>query len=40
ASDSDVEEDTRSSSEFLADFNVEFHDRALLANQRRFYKKV
>ncbi|GJV01360.1 hypothetical protein Tco_1334929 [Tanacetum coccineum] len=37
-SDSDVEEDTRSSSEFLADLNVEFHDIALLANQKRFYK--
>ncbi|GKC53994.1 hypothetical protein Tco_1076739 [Tanacetum coccineum] len=31
-SDSDVKEDTRSSSEFLADLNVEFHYRALLAN--------
>ncbi|GJZ33603.1 hypothetical protein Tco_0579039 [Tanacetum coccineum] len=30
--DSDVEEDTRSSSEFLAILNVEFHDKALLAN--------
>ncbi|GJT72013.1 retrovirus-related pol polyprotein from transposon TNT 1-94 [Tanacetum coccineum] len=38
-SDSDVEEDTRSSSKFLADLNVEFHDRALLANQKRFYKR-
>ncbi|GKD21851.1 retrovirus-related pol polyprotein from transposon TNT 1-94 [Tanacetum coccineum] len=38
-SDSDVEEDTKSSSEFLADLNVEFHDRALLANQKRFYKR-
>ncbi|GJY08118.1 retrovirus-related pol polyprotein from transposon TNT 1-94 [Tanacetum coccineum] len=38
-SDSDVEEDTRSSSEFLADLNVEFHDRALLANQKRYYKR-
>nr|GEV05194.1 hypothetical protein [Tanacetum cinerariifolium] len=28
----DVEEDTKSSSEFLADLNVEFYDRALLAN--------
>nr|GEY66920.1 hypothetical protein [Tanacetum cinerariifolium] len=37
-SNSDVEEDTRSSSEFLVDMNVEFHDRALLANQKRFYK--
>ncbi|GKA99329.1 hypothetical protein Tco_0827266 [Tanacetum coccineum] len=38
-SDSDVEEDTRSSKEFLADLNLEFHDRALLANQKRFYKR-
>ncbi|GJX48056.1 retrovirus-related pol polyprotein from transposon TNT 1-94 [Tanacetum coccineum] len=36
--DSDVEEDTRSSKEFLADLNLEFHDRTLLSNQRRFYK--
>ncbi|GJR78553.1 retrovirus-related pol polyprotein from transposon TNT 1-94 [Tanacetum coccineum] len=35
----DVEEDTRSSSEFLADLNAEFHDRALLANKKRFYKQ-
>ncbi|GJY13205.1 retrovirus-related pol polyprotein from transposon TNT 1-94 [Tanacetum coccineum] len=26
-------------SEFLADLNAEFHDRALLANQNRFYKR-
>ncbi|GJX09599.1 hypothetical protein Tco_0199458 [Tanacetum coccineum] len=31
--------DTRSSNEFLVDLNVEFHDRALLANQNRFYKR-
>ncbi|GJZ36232.1 hypothetical protein Tco_0582049 [Tanacetum coccineum] len=37
--DLDVEEDTRSNSEFLADLNVEFHDRALLANQKRNYNK-
>ncbi|GJY14861.1 retrovirus-related pol polyprotein from transposon TNT 1-94 [Tanacetum coccineum] len=36
--DSDVE-DQRSSSEFLADLNAEFHERALLANQKRFYKR-
>nr|GEU53902.1 retrovirus-related Pol polyprotein from transposon TNT 1-94 [Tanacetum cinerariifolium] len=35
----DAEGDTRSISEFLADLNVEFHDRALLANQKRFYKR-
>ncbi|GJY42843.1 retrovirus-related pol polyprotein from transposon TNT 1-94 [Tanacetum coccineum] len=38
-SDSDVEEDTRSISEFLADLNAEFQDRALLANKKRFYKR-
>ncbi|GKC07021.1 retrovirus-related pol polyprotein from transposon TNT 1-94 [Tanacetum coccineum] len=38
-SDSDVEEETRSSSGFLADLNAEFHDRALLANQKRYYKR-
>ncbi|GKB02357.1 hypothetical protein Tco_0830446 [Tanacetum coccineum] len=39
ANDSDVEEDIKSSSEFLADLNVEFHDIALLENQKRFYKR-
>nr|GFA72095.1 hypothetical protein [Tanacetum cinerariifolium] len=34
-SDSDVGDDTNSSSEFLADLNAQFHDRALLANQKR-----
>ncbi|GJT29641.1 retrovirus-related pol polyprotein from transposon TNT 1-94 [Tanacetum coccineum] len=38
-SDSDVEEDTRSNNAFLADLNAEFHDKALLANQNRFYKR-
>ncbi|GKD79444.1 retrovirus-related pol polyprotein from transposon TNT 1-94, partial [Tanacetum coccineum] len=38
-SNSDVEEDTRSKNEFLADLNDEFHDRAFLANQKRFYKR-
>ncbi|GJX09086.1 hypothetical protein Tco_0198945 [Tanacetum coccineum] len=38
-SNSDIEEDTRSSQEFLADLNQEYHDRALLANQNRFYKR-
>ncbi|GJV11925.1 hypothetical protein Tco_1353466 [Tanacetum coccineum] len=37
--DSDVEEDSRSSSEFLADLNAEFHERALLENQKRLYKR-
>ncbi|GKB22054.1 retrovirus-related pol polyprotein from transposon TNT 1-94 [Tanacetum coccineum] len=38
-SGSDIEEDQRSSSEFLADLHAEFHERSLLANQRRFYKR-
>ncbi|GJX02543.1 retrovirus-related pol polyprotein from transposon TNT 1-94 [Tanacetum coccineum] len=38
-SDSDIEEDQRNNSEFLADLNAEFHEIALLANQRRFYKR-
>nr|GEV03388.1 hypothetical protein [Tanacetum cinerariifolium] len=38
-SDSAIEEDQRSSSEFLANLNAEFHERALLANQKRFYKR-
>nr|GEV55067.1 hypothetical protein [Tanacetum cinerariifolium] len=38
-SDLDVKEDTKSSSKFLADLNDEFHERALLANQKRFYKR-
>ncbi|GKA95361.1 retrovirus-related pol polyprotein from transposon TNT 1-94 [Tanacetum coccineum] len=38
-SDSDIEEDQRSSREFLADLNAEFHERALLVNQIRFYKR-
>ncbi|GJT65969.1 retrovirus-related pol polyprotein from transposon TNT 1-94 [Tanacetum coccineum] len=37
--DSDVEEGTNSSSKFLADLNVEFHGKALLSNQKRFYKR-
>ncbi|GJX21979.1 hypothetical protein Tco_0226424 [Tanacetum coccineum] len=38
-SNSDVKEDTRNNSEFLADLNAVFHDRALLANQKGFYKR-
>ncbi|GJR75251.1 retrovirus-related pol polyprotein from transposon TNT 1-94 [Tanacetum coccineum] len=38
-SDTDIEEDQRSSSEFLADLNAEFHERSLPAIQRRFYKR-
>ncbi|GKB02445.1 hypothetical protein Tco_0830534 [Tanacetum coccineum] len=34
-----VEEDTRSNSEFLADLNDEFHDKALFSNQKSFYKR-
>nr|GEX58448.1 hypothetical protein [Tanacetum cinerariifolium] len=37
-SDSDIEEDQRNSSEGLANLNAEFHERALLSNQKRFYK--
>nr|GEU68116.1 hypothetical protein [Tanacetum cinerariifolium] len=37
-SDLDVKEDTRSSSKFLADLNVEFRHKALLSNQKRYYK--
>ncbi|GKA78807.1 hypothetical protein Tco_0785344 [Tanacetum coccineum] len=38
-SDSDVEKDLRSSSEFIVDLNAEYPERALLANQKRFYKR-
>ncbi|GJT61687.1 retrovirus-related pol polyprotein from transposon TNT 1-94 [Tanacetum coccineum] len=34
-----VEEDLRSSSELIGDLNAEYHERALLANQKRFYKR-
>nr|GEV02310.1 hypothetical protein [Tanacetum cinerariifolium] len=37
--DSDVEEDQRTNNEFIADLNAEYHERALLANQKRFYKR-
>nr|GEV93869.1 hypothetical protein [Tanacetum cinerariifolium] len=37
-SDLDVEEDQRINNEFIADLNAEYHERALLANQKRFYK--
>ncbi|GKC33104.1 hypothetical protein Tco_1040398 [Tanacetum coccineum] len=36
--DSDVEEDTRSSQEFLVDLKQEYLDRTLLTNHRRLYK--
>ncbi|GJU96629.1 retrovirus-related pol polyprotein from transposon TNT 1-94 [Tanacetum coccineum] len=38
-SDSDVEEDNKTSNEFMADLNAEYHERALLANQKKFYKR-
>nr|GEV72987.1 hypothetical protein [Tanacetum cinerariifolium] len=38
-SDSDVKEDHRTNNEFMADLNAEFRERALLANQKRFYKR-
>ncbi|GJZ78896.1 hypothetical protein Tco_0643733 [Tanacetum coccineum] len=34
-SDSDVKEDQRSIKEFMANLNVEYHERALLENQKR-----
>ncbi|GJV36050.1 hypothetical protein Tco_1408527 [Tanacetum coccineum] len=37
--DSDVEEDLRSSCEFMADLNAEYHERVVLASQKRFYKR-
>nr|GEW95779.1 hypothetical protein [Tanacetum cinerariifolium] len=38
-SDSDVEEDQRTSNEFMVDLNAKYHERALLANQKSFYKR-
>nr|GEU74514.1 hypothetical protein [Tanacetum cinerariifolium] len=38
-SDSDVKKEQRTSNEFMADLNAEYHERALLANQKRFYKR-
>ncbi|GJY47993.1 hypothetical protein Tco_0437949 [Tanacetum coccineum] len=37
--DSDVEEDQRTSNEFMVGLNAEYHERALVANQKRFYKR-
>nr|GEY54395.1 hypothetical protein [Tanacetum cinerariifolium] len=37
--DSDVKEDQRTSDEFMVGLNDEYHERALLANQKRFYKR-
>nr|GEW11130.1 RNA-directed DNA polymerase, eukaryota [Tanacetum cinerariifolium] len=39
-SDSDVNEDNQTSNEFMIDMNAEYHERALLANQKRFYKRI
>ncbi|GJU55010.1 retrovirus-related pol polyprotein from transposon TNT 1-94 [Tanacetum coccineum] len=39
ATDSDVKEDQRTNNEFMTDLNAEYHERALLANQKRFYKR-
>ncbi|GJW93368.1 hypothetical protein Tco_0173040 [Tanacetum coccineum] len=38
-SDSDVEEDQRTSNEFMADLNAEYHERALLANHKCHFQK-
>nr|GEX71269.1 hypothetical protein [Tanacetum cinerariifolium] len=38
-SDSDVKEDHKTNNEFMADLNAEYHERDLLANQKRFYKR-
>ncbi|GJT06853.1 retrovirus-related pol polyprotein from transposon TNT 1-94 [Tanacetum coccineum] len=35
----DVEEDQRTSNEFMVNLNAEYHERALLENQKRFYKR-
>nr|GEW14432.1 retrovirus-related Pol polyprotein from transposon TNT 1-94 [Tanacetum cinerariifolium] len=37
--DSDVEKDQRTSNEFMADLIAKYHERALLANQTRLYKR-
>ncbi|GKD06995.1 hypothetical protein Tco_1186680 [Tanacetum coccineum] len=34
-----VEVNVTTGNEFMADLNVEYHERALLANQKRFYKR-
>ncbi|GJY28991.1 hypothetical protein Tco_0404758, partial [Tanacetum coccineum] len=35
----DNEEDTRSSQEYMNDIELKFHERALLAKSKRFFKK-
>ncbi|GJR34829.1 retrovirus-related pol polyprotein from transposon TNT 1-94 [Tanacetum coccineum] len=37
--DLDVDKDQRTSNESMANLNAEYHERALLANQKRFYKR-
>ncbi|GKD01310.1 retrovirus-related pol polyprotein from transposon TNT 1-94, partial [Tanacetum coccineum] len=39
ATDSDVEEDQRTSNEFMADLNAKYNEIALHSNQKRFYKR-
>ncbi|GJU62010.1 hypothetical protein Tco_1243845, partial [Tanacetum coccineum] len=36
----DVKEDNRTNNEFMADLNTEYQERALLENQKRFYKRI
>ncbi|GJT73998.1 retrovirus-related pol polyprotein from transposon TNT 1-94 [Tanacetum coccineum] len=38
-SDSNVKDDQRTNNEFMADLNAEYHERDLLDNQKRFYKR-
>nr|GEW88616.1 hypothetical protein [Tanacetum cinerariifolium] len=38
-SDSNVKEDNRTTNEFMAYLNAGYHERDLLANQKRFYKR-
>ncbi|GJV12035.1 hypothetical protein Tco_1353576 [Tanacetum coccineum] len=35
----DLKEDLRSNNEFITDLNAKYHERALLANKKRFYKR-
>nr|GFB14471.1 hypothetical protein [Tanacetum cinerariifolium] len=37
--DSDVEEDQMTNNEFMVYLNAEYHERAILENQKRFYKR-
>ncbi|GJY95689.1 retrovirus-related pol polyprotein from transposon TNT 1-94 [Tanacetum coccineum] len=38
-SDSDVKKDQRTCNKFMVNLNVEYHERALLENEKRFYKR-